>query len=75
MASVMQKYPSIEVLFADPGCARQAAQTVSQCHDIQVQVGRHPVNQEVGRWTHHPDQSDLFTVQADTNGVVVLAKR
>ena len=74
VASAMQKYPTIERLFADSGYAGQCAQTVSQCHGIQVQVVRHPANKNVGRWTH-PDQGDLFTVQADANGFVVLAKR
>jgi len=74
MASAMEKYPSIEILFADSGYAGQCAQTVSQCHDIQVQVVRHPANKNVGRWTH-PDQGDLFTIQADAKGFVVLAKR
>lgn len=74
MAAAMKKYPSIEVLFADSGYAGQCAQTVSQCHDIPVQVVRHPANKNVGRWTH-PEQGDLFTVKSDDKGFVVLAKR
>lgn len=74
VASAMAKYPSVETLFVDSAYAGQCAQTVSQCHDLHVQVVRHPANKNVGRWTH-PDQPDLFTVQADANGFVVLAKR
>ena len=74
MAAAMQKYPSIEALFVDSGYAGQCAQTVSQCHNIQVQVVRHPANKNVGRWSPS-EQGDLFTVQADAKGFVVLAKR
>jgi hypothetical protein len=45
-----------------------------QLHAIQVQVVRHPANKNVGRWAH-PDQPNLFTVQADASGFVALAKR
>jgi transposase len=74
MASAMSKYPSIQTLFVDSGYAGQCAQTVTQCHDIQVQVVRHPANRNVGRWID-ARQPDLFTVQSDTKGFVVLAKR
>ena len=74
VASTMAKYPSVETLFVDSGYAGQCAQTVSQCHGVQVEVVRHPANKNVGRWVH-PDQPDLFTVQADASGFVVLAKR
>jgi transposase len=74
MATAMDKYPSIETLFVDSAYAGQCAQTVSQLHDIQVQVVRHPANKNVGYWTH-PEQLDLFTVQADAKGFVVLPKR
>ncbi len=74
MASAMAKYPSIETLFVDSGYAGRCAQTVSQCHDMEVQVVRHPANKNVGRWVN-PEQPDLFTVQADAQGFVVLAKR
>jgi len=70
----MDKYPGIETLFVDGGYAGQCAQTVSQRHDLQVQVVRHPANRNVGRWTH-PEQPDLFTVEADASGFVVLPKR
>ena len=72
--TALEKYPSIQTLFADSGYAGQCAQTISQRHDIEVQVVRHPANKKVGRW-QHPDQPDLFTVQADPDGFVVLAKR
>lgn len=74
VATTMEKYPSIETLFVDSGYAGQCAQTVSQCHEIKVEVVRHPANKNVGRWAH-VDQQDLFTVQADAKGFVVLAKR
>lgn len=74
VASAMTKYPGIQTLFADSGYAGKCAQTISQCHDMRVQVVRHPANGNVGRWVH-TEQPDLFTVQADANGFVVLAKR
>lgn len=74
MAATMAKYPGVETLFVDSGYGGRCAQTVSQCHDIQVQVVRHPANRNVGRWTP-TEQQDLFTVQADAQGFVVLAKR
>lgn len=74
VASALSKYPSVQTLFVDGGYAGQCAQTVSQCHGIQVDVVRHPANRNVGRWTD-ARQADLFTVQADANGFVVLAKR
>lgn len=74
IANAMAKYPSVETLFVDSGYAGQCAQTVSQCHDIEVQVVRHPANKNVGRWIA-AGQSDLFTVQADAQGFVVVAKR
>lgn len=74
MEAAMGKYPGIETLFTDSGYAGECAQTVSQRHDIQVQVVRHPANKKVGRW-QSPEQPDLFTVQADRNGFVVLPKR
>lgn len=74
IARAMEKYPSIQTLFVDGGYAGQCAQTVSQCHDIHVQVVRHPANKKVGRWIR-PEQPDLFTVKADAKGFVVLPKR
>lgn len=74
IAATMGKYPSVDTLFVDSGYAGRCAQTVSQCHDIAVQVVRHPANRNVGRWVT-ADQPDLFTVQADAQGFVVLAKR
>jgi transposase len=74
MAKTMAKYPGVETLFVDSGYAGQCAQTVSQLHGVHVQVVRHPANKNVGRWAR-PDQGDLFTVQADAKGFVVLAKR
>lgn len=74
VASAMAKYPTIKTLFVDSAYAGQCAQTVSQCHDIHVQVVRHPANRNVGRWVDDR-QPDLFTVQADAKGFVVLAKR
>ncbi len=74
VTAAMAKYPTVETLFVDSGYAGQCAQTVSQCHDIAVQVVRHPANKNVGRWVL-PEQPDLFTVQANAQGFVVLAKR
>jgi transposase len=74
VAQALAKYPGVQCLFVDCGYAGRCAQTVSQLHTIQVQVVRHPANKNVGRW-RHPEQTDLFTVQSDAHGFVVLAKR
>lgn len=74
VARAMVKYPTIETLFVDTAYAGQCAQTISQCHGIRAQVVRHPANRNVGRWMDDM-QPDLFTVQADAKGFVVLAKR
>lgn len=74
MAAGMAKYPSIERVFVDSGYAGRCAQTLSQCHDLAVEVVRHPANKNVGCWAR-PEQADLFTVKADAEGFVVLAKR
>ena len=73
-AVAISKYPSIERVFADCGYAGQCAQTLSQRHDIRVQVVRHSCNKNVGRWVR-AKQPDMFTVSADDKGFVVLAKR
>ena len=72
--AAIDKYPGIEMLYVDGGYAGQCAQTVSQRHDIQVQDVRHPANRNVGRWTH-PEQPDLFTVEANDEEFVVPPKR
>lgn len=74
IATAMAKYSSVEALFVDSGYAGQCAQTGSQCHDIEVQVVRHPANKNVGRWIASV-QSDQFIVQPDVQGFVALAKR
>lgn len=74
MATTITKYPSIATLFVDSGYAGQCAQTITQRHGIHVDVVRHPANKRAGRWSI-PSQGDLFTVQADAKGFVVLAKR
>lgn len=74
MAATLAKCPTIETVFVDTGYGGRCAQTMSQRHDIQVQVVRHPANANVGRWVH-AGQPDLFTVEADAKGFVVLAKR
>jgi transposase len=74
IASAMTKYPTIETLFVDSGYAGQCAQRVSHHHGIRVQVVRHPANRNVGRWVNDK-QPDLFVVEADVKGFVVLAKR
>jgi len=53
----INKYPSIQTLFADSGYAGACAQTISQCHGIRVQVVRHPANKNVGRWARPERQS------------------
>ena len=58
----------------DSGYAGQCAQTLMQCHGVQVSVVRHPANRNVGRWTD-AQQGDLFMARADAKGFVVLAKR
>jgi len=74
VANAMRKYPYIKSLYVDSAYAGRCAQTVSQLHNVQVQVVRHPANKNVGRWLC-PDQLDMFTVQADQNGFVPLPKR
>ena len=56
----------------DSGYAGRCAQIASQCHDIRVQVVRHPANRNVGRWVDDR-QPDLFTAQADAKAVCVDA--
>jgi transposase len=73
IATAMAKHPSVETLLVDSGYAGRCAQTVSQRHDIEVQVTRHPANKNVGRWIA-AGQSDLFTVQPHAQGFVLLAK-
>lgn len=74
VAQAVTKYPTLQVLHVDSGYAGRCAQTVSQCHGIRVDVVRHPANRNVGRWAK-TGQQDLFTLSADNNGFVVLAKR
>lgn len=74
VAQAMAKYPSIETVFADAGYAGQCAQTISQTHDIRVQVVRHPTKGNAAWWVR-PEQQDLFSINADASGFVVLAKR
>ena len=70
----MEKYPTIQTLFADGAYAGQCAQTVSQCHGVAVQLVRHPANRNVGRFVN-AQQPDLFTVPAHASGFVPLLKR
>src|ERR1700743_743895 len=74
VASALSKYAGIQTLFVDSGYAGQCAQTITQCHNIEVQVVRHPANGNVGRWVD-AYQPDLFTASANSQGFVVLAKR
>jgi len=74
VAAAKAKYPGIKTLFVDSGYAGRCAQAMAQCQDIDVQVVRHPANRNVGRW-RRVEQPDLFTVQADPKGFVVLPKR
>ena len=68
MEATAAKYPGVETLFVDAGYAGRCAQLLSQRHYMEVQVVRHPGNRNVGRWMN-AQQSDLFTVEADTNGI------
>jgi transposase len=70
----MEKYPTIQTLFADGAYAGQCAQTISQCHGMDVQIVRHPANRNVGRFVN-AQQFDLFTVPAHASGFVPLPKR
>lgn len=63
MASAVSKYPTLETVFADSGYAGQCAQTLSQQHDIEVEIVRHARNAAVGRWVSS-DQQDLFELPA-----------
>jgi transposase len=74
VAEGFAKYPNIQTLYVDNGYAGQCAQTISQRHETQVKVIRHPANKNVGRWVRS-QQLDLFTVQANANGFVPQAKR
>ena len=74
VAAALSKHPSIQTLFVDGAYAGSCAQTVSQCHGIRVDVVRHPGNRKPGRW-HDASQADLFTIEANAQGFVVLAKR
>jgi putative transposase len=49
VAQAMIKYPSVATVFVDSGYAGRCAQTVTQLHDVHVQVVRHPGNKNVGR--------------------------
>ena len=74
VASALAKHPSIQTLFVDDAYAGQCAQTLAQCHGVQVCVVRHPANRNVGRWVD-TRKDDLLTTPADAKGFVVLAKR
>lgn len=68
------QYASLQTLFVDSGYAGQCAQRLHEQHQITVDVVRHPANKNGGCW-RHPDQGELFPLQADTNGFVPLPKR
>ncbi len=74
VSAMMSKYPSIQRLFVDSAYAGQCAQTVSQCHGIDVEVVRHMSNRNVGHWAQ-VDQPDLFTQHTEKQGTFTLAKR
>lgn len=68
------KHPTLQTLFVDGGYAGQCAQAIRDRHPLRVEVIRHPANKNGGRWCH-AGQGELFPVQADTKGFVVLPKR
>ncbi|MGB7757046.1 MAG: IS5 family transposase [Salinisphaera sp.] len=74
MAEAIHKYPSLQTVFADNGYAGRCAQTLTQTHDIDVDIVRHPRNATVGRWSLS-DQPDLFTQARTRKPFVVLPKR
>jgi len=65
VASEMRKYPDIKTLYVDSAYAGQCAQTVSQLHDAQVQVVRHPTNKRDG-WRLYLVDTLLRNVEAAT---------
>lgn len=74
MADAMTKYPSLQTVFADNGYAGRCAQTLTQTHDLNIEIVRHPRNATVGRWLV-PGQPDLFTQAQSRKPFVVLPKR
>ena len=60
--------------YVDAGYSGACAARIQQQHRIEVEVVRHPANRNVGRWVS-PDQGELFAVQADSKGFLVLPKR
>ena len=75
MNNAMAKYPSLQTVFADSGYAGRCAQTLTQSHNLNVEIVRHPRNANVGRWTRPQDQPDLFTQTRTHKPFVVLSKR
>lgn len=54
--------------------AGKCAQTLHDRHGITVEGVRHPARKLGGQW-HNPSQGQLFPVQANPAGFVVLRKR
>lgn len=74
VAAAKGQYASLQTLFVDGGYAGQCAQRLHEQHRITVDVVRHPANKNGGCW-YHPNQGELFPLQADANGFVPLPKR
>lgn len=74
MSAAVAKYPSLQTVFADSGYAGQCAQTLTQRHDVSVEIVRHPRNANVGYWST-PEQPDLFTQARSSKAFMVLPKR
>lgn len=64
------KAPGIKKLYVDSGYAGARAAELSQRHQIEVEVVRHPANRKVGQWRE--GQLPLFDL---FKGFVVLPKR
>ena len=74
IARAVSKYPSIQTLFVDGGYAGKCAEMLAHDHAIKVNVVRHPANKNVKCW-RHPDQGELFAIEANSKGFVPLPKR
>jgi len=64
------KAPGIKKVYVDGGYAGACAERLRECHQIEVEVVRHPANRKVGRWQE--GQLPLFDM---VKKFVVLPKR
>jgi len=73
-ADAVTKYPTLQTVFADNGYAGRCAQTLTQTHNLNIDIVRHPRNANVGFWSV-PGQPDLLTETQPRKPFVVLPKR